>query len=402
VPPSLPPPLSAWTDFVFSAAFLADCGEISKLKLLCYKEGTLAGKKNSGRAFVTFKEEAGAKAAEAKSGAEWMEREVSIEVIRPKATKAQLSVFVGALDWGVDDEMLATFFRPCGALVSAKVMQSEEGKSKGFGFVQFEETAAVEEALKLDGKNFQNRAVAVKRSIDKDKKTKAAAVAKPTGKAKVHAESRSFVVTGVSIDDVSSRISQVLQETAGVSYDLKKDGFGLEFNGQVADSKQPAAVAATNHIQAEALAEATVVPETSDAYHFELSVGPNTEDDTDGDATPPVAADPDVFSVTMAFVSGSNLSRKAFWLTFEAMERDVQRTSRKWRRLAAKKGEAVPGPQAVPAPKKKQNIYDQNASNVQSAISMGLKEAMKAKKKKKKDKPATTNATAAPSMDMFE
>ena len=82
-------------------AFFEGCGEITKLKLLKYKEGTLAGKNNSGKAFVHFKEENGAKEAAKKSGSTWMEREVTVEVVKPQATKQQLSVFVSGLAWAV-------------------------------------------------------------------------------------------------------------------------------------------------------------------------------------------------------------------------------------------------------------------------------------------------------------
>ena len=248
--------------------------------------------------------------------------------------------------------------------------------------------AEVKEALKLDGKNFHGRAIAVKRSLEKKEKVKDT-FAKPTGKAKNHAESRSFVVQGVSAEEVSSRVNEVLHGVTGCTWEEKKDGFKLEFRGEVLDSttKKPA------------LEEIT---EDSDAYRFELSAGPNFEEEMEGDATPPVASDPDVFSVTMAFVSGSNLSRRAFWLTYEAVERDVQRTSRKWRRIAAKKGEPVPTPQAVPPPneKKRQNLYDKNAEQVQSAVAMGIKEAMK-KKKKAKPAAAVSKAGLGMGLDMF-
>lgn len=51
--------------------------------------------------------------------------------------------------------------------------------------------------------------------------------------------------------------------------------------------------------------------------------------------------------VTMSFEAGTDASRKRFWMLYERMQRDVQRTSRKWRRLASgkadKKGETTEG-----------------------------------------------------------
>lgn len=68
-------------------------------------------------------------------------------------------LFVGSLAWGTDDEGLQAAFAPYGTVVSATVIKDREsGRSKGFGFVEYEtpeEGKAAIDALnnsELDGR----------------------------------------------------------------------------------------------------------------------------------------------------------------------------------------------------------------------------------------------------------
>ena len=68
-------------------------------------------------------------------------------------------LFVGSLAWGTDDDGLQAAFAPYGTVVSASVIKDREsGRSKGFGFVEYEtpeEGKAAIEALnnsELDGR----------------------------------------------------------------------------------------------------------------------------------------------------------------------------------------------------------------------------------------------------------
>jgi RNA recognition motif-containing protein len=72
-------------------------------------------------------------------------------------------LFVGSLPWAVDDQALEDLFKDFGAVSSAKViMDRESGRSKGFGFVEFEDDNAAKEAIKqLNGKDMQGRAIVV-------------------------------------------------------------------------------------------------------------------------------------------------------------------------------------------------------------------------------------------------
>ena len=76
-------------------------------------------------------------------------------------------LFVGNLSFSVADEQLNSIFSPFGNIVSATVVKDKfSGRSKGFGFVEFE---TEEEALKamqaLDGTDQGGRNIAVKEDL---------------------------------------------------------------------------------------------------------------------------------------------------------------------------------------------------------------------------------------------
>lgn len=72
-------------------------------------------------------------------------------------------LFVGSLPWAVNDQELEDIFKGFGTILSAKViMDRESGRSKGFGFVEFEDDAAAKEAIeKLNGSDLQGRTIVV-------------------------------------------------------------------------------------------------------------------------------------------------------------------------------------------------------------------------------------------------
>lgn len=72
-------------------------------------------------------------------------------------------LFVGSLAYTVTDEQLEDFFKPAGNVVSAKVIiDRDSGRSKGFGFVEFESDEEAKKAVdELNGKELEGRAIAV-------------------------------------------------------------------------------------------------------------------------------------------------------------------------------------------------------------------------------------------------
>lgn len=72
-------------------------------------------------------------------------------------------LFVGSLPWGVDDQKLNDMFSTFGQVVSAVVLKDKmTGRSRGFGFVEFQDDAAADEAIKqLNGSDIEGRKIVV-------------------------------------------------------------------------------------------------------------------------------------------------------------------------------------------------------------------------------------------------
>lgn len=73
------------------------------------------------------------------------------------------NLFIGSLAYATNDDTLREFFEAIGPIASAKVITDREsGRSKGFGFVEFEDEANNQKAIdQLDGKELDGRAINV-------------------------------------------------------------------------------------------------------------------------------------------------------------------------------------------------------------------------------------------------
>lgn len=78
-------------------------------------------------------------------------------------------LFVGGLDWNTTDASLGQAFAEFGSVSESKViMDRETGRSRGFGFVTFEDHAAADAAVTgMDGKMLDGRNVRVNEAQDK-------------------------------------------------------------------------------------------------------------------------------------------------------------------------------------------------------------------------------------------
>lgn len=72
-------------------------------------------------------------------------------------------LFIGGLAWGATDEDLQKAFEPYGKIVSCAVITNREtGRSKGFGFVEFETVEEAEKAKEaMDGQEIAGRAIKI-------------------------------------------------------------------------------------------------------------------------------------------------------------------------------------------------------------------------------------------------
>jgi RNA recognition motif-containing protein len=72
-------------------------------------------------------------------------------------------LFVGKLSFNTTDDSLEALFAQYGTVVSASIATDRETRrSRGFGFVEMEDDAAAQTAIKeLDGKVFEDREIVV-------------------------------------------------------------------------------------------------------------------------------------------------------------------------------------------------------------------------------------------------
>lgn len=71
-------------------------------------------------------------------------------------------LYVGNLPYSVDDEALSSAFSSIGEVLSARVvMDRESGRSKGFGFVEMNDSDADMAIEKLNGSDLNGRAMNV-------------------------------------------------------------------------------------------------------------------------------------------------------------------------------------------------------------------------------------------------
>ncbi|KAF9651021.1 RNA-binding domain-containing protein, partial [Thelephora ganbajun] len=77
-------------------------------------------------------------------------------------------IFVGNLSWAVDNDRLSQEFADCGEVVSARVqLDRNTGRSRGFGYVTFATTEAVDAAIALNGaKEIDGRILNLDKSTD--------------------------------------------------------------------------------------------------------------------------------------------------------------------------------------------------------------------------------------------
>ncbi|MGM0577924.1 MAG: RNA-binding protein [Myxococcota bacterium] len=78
-------------------------------------------------------------------------------------------LFVGGLSWDTTDEGLGQAFSEFGDIVEAKVITDREtGRSRGFGFVTYEDPAAGKAAMEdMDGTSLDGRSIRVNEAHDR-------------------------------------------------------------------------------------------------------------------------------------------------------------------------------------------------------------------------------------------
>jgi len=82
------------------------------------------------------------------------------------------NIFVGNLPWRTDDQELENLFSQYGEVLSAKVISDREtGRSRGFGFVEMEDDAALEAIENLNGQEMDGREIRVNEANDRPQRS---------------------------------------------------------------------------------------------------------------------------------------------------------------------------------------------------------------------------------------
>ncbi len=83
--------------------------------------------------------------------------------------KKMKKLFVGSLSWNTSDQELSEAFSRFGEITEAKVITDREsGRSRGFGFVTFEDASAADAAIaEMNGSTLDGREINVNEAQDK-------------------------------------------------------------------------------------------------------------------------------------------------------------------------------------------------------------------------------------------
>ncbi len=81
-------------------------------------------------------------------------------------------LFVGSLGWATTDDSLGAHFASCGTVASAKVVTDRDsGRSRGFGFVEYENDAEADAAVeKLNNSELDGRTITVNEARPREDK----------------------------------------------------------------------------------------------------------------------------------------------------------------------------------------------------------------------------------------
>lgn len=80
-----------------------------------------------------------------------------------------MNIYVGNLDYKVNEDDLKTIFEDFGTVNSVKIISDKyNGRSKGFGFIEMEDESEAKKAIdELNGTSFKNRDIVVNEAREK-------------------------------------------------------------------------------------------------------------------------------------------------------------------------------------------------------------------------------------------
>jgi len=157
--------------------FFADCGEIVEVRIP-QRDGRPAG-----NCYIEFKTSEAADLAVAKDGQTHMDRYLQIQIATPRPggngephsrepsekPPGCKTVFIGNLSFYATEDDLSATFADCGTVTSTRIAWDKENdRSKGFGYVEFEEEDAVDKAIAKAGVDIAGRNIRVDYAATRD------------------------------------------------------------------------------------------------------------------------------------------------------------------------------------------------------------------------------------------
>ncbi|KAI7825888.1 hypothetical protein BX661DRAFT_184351 [Kickxella alabastrina] len=141
---------------------------------VAFIQGKFHSARQSCNAYVEYTSEESATKALELNGTVFQEKHLRIDLAsNAKAHDSKRSIFVGNLDFAAQEEELWTHFGTCGTVENVRIIRDARTNiGKGFGYVQFDDRAAVALALKLNGTEINSRKLRVERGSDKVSKEK--------------------------------------------------------------------------------------------------------------------------------------------------------------------------------------------------------------------------------------
>jgi len=140
----------------------SDCGEIKNVEMVTRKDGRFAGV-----AIIEFESAEGAASSLEKNETEFFGRKMFVTYAgeerggdKPPSEKPEgcTTVFIKNLPYSITEEEVNEFFSTCGTV---KQIRWTPGEFRGVGWVEFEDTTAPDNAMKLKGKDLGGRPVFV-------------------------------------------------------------------------------------------------------------------------------------------------------------------------------------------------------------------------------------------------
>lgn len=157
--------------------YFGECGEITQVKLLKRADG-----KSRGRGFVKFTtNEAAVKAIEL-NDSEFMGRRIVVQYPQNKSFNSEkfyqkvnndgspesANIIIRNLSFKTSEDDLYEMFDHCGKIKRARIILNEEGQSRGFGFVDFEEVESARTAMNKNGEKFNGRDMRIDFSLPRE------------------------------------------------------------------------------------------------------------------------------------------------------------------------------------------------------------------------------------------